>query len=100
MASRAVKRLPATKVKSHFGKVVEEVAETDTPVVIQHRGKDKAVIISLREFQEHQLKEESQPASQRERIRTALREAGLLSEPTIEEIAEGRAFAAQYSLEA
>lgn len=99
MASKAVKRLPATEVKNHFGKVVEEVAETDTPVVIQRRGKDKAVIISLREFQKRQPKEESQVASERERIQTVLREAGLLSKPTIQEVAEKRAFAAEHSPE-
>ncbi len=51
MASKGVKRLPATEVKTHFGRIVQEVITTGTPIIIQTRGEDQAVIINLHDFQ-------------------------------------------------
>lgn len=92
MVIKAVRRIPATTAKTHFGRIVQEVATTGRPVIIQNRGDDQAVIISLRDFQRLWPAEEACPASERERVRAALHTAGLLSEPT----PEMRQRAAQY----
>jgi prevent-host-death family protein len=51
-------------VKTHFGRIVREVAITGTPVVIRTHGEDQAVIISLRDFQKPKPVEEERPISQ------------------------------------
>jgi len=84
MVIEAAKRIPATKVKTHFGRIVQEVVTTGTPVIIQNRGDDQAVIISLHDFQRLRPSEEARPTPKRERVRAALRAAGLLSEPSPE----------------
>ena len=99
MVIKTAKRIPATKAKTHFGRIVQEVATTGTPVIIQNRGDDQAVIISLRDFQRFWPSEEARLAPERERVRTALRAAGLLSEPTAQEIAEVQAFEARHPVE-
>jgi len=81
MAIKMVRRIPATEVKTHFGRIVQEVATTGTPLIIQTRGEDQAVIISLHDFRRLWPQEEAYPAPTRERVRAALRAAGLLSEP-------------------
>ncbi len=81
MARRAVRRIPATEVKTHFGRIVQEVASSDTPVIIQTRGQDQAAIISLHDLQKLSSPNEGPPAATRERVRAVLREAGLLSDP-------------------
>lgn len=93
MVIKAAKRIPATTAKTHFGRIVQEVATTGRPVIIQNRGDDQAVIISLRDFRRLRPAEESRPARERERVQAALRNAGLLSEPT----SEMRQRAAQYN---
>ena len=99
MVIKTAKRIPATKAKTHFGRIVQEVATTGTPVIIQNRGDDQAVIISLRDFQRFWPSEEARLAPERERVRTALRAAGLLSEPTAQEVAEVQAFEARHPVE-
>jgi prevent-host-death family protein len=84
MAIKAARRIPATEVKTHFGRIVQEVATTGTPVIIQTRGDDQAAIISLRDFKRLWPLEAARPVPERERVRAALRAAGLLSEPTPE----------------
>jgi prevent-host-death family protein len=95
----AVKRIPATEAKTHFGRIVQEVAETGKPVIIQNRGDDQAVIVSLRDFEKLSSVEQSPAVPERERVRAALRAAGLLSEPTAQEIAQVEAYEAKYSHE-
>lgn len=92
MAIKIAKRIPATEVKTHFGRIVQEVATTGTPVIIQTRGDDQAVIITLHDFRRLWPWDEAHPAPARERVRAVLRAAGLLSEPT----AEMRRRAAEY----
>jgi prevent-host-death family protein len=92
MVIKAAKRIPATTAKTHLGRIVQEVATTGRPVIIQNRGDDQAVIISLHDFQRLRPAEGSRPAPERERVQAALRSAGLLSEPT----PEMRQRAAQY----
>ena len=99
MVIKAAKRIPATEAKTHFGRIVQEVATTGTPVIIQNRGDDQAVIISLRDFQRFWPSEEARLVPEREQVRTALRAAGLLSEPTAQEVTEVQAFEARYSVE-
>ena len=99
MVIKTAKRIPATKAKIHFGRIVQEVATTGTPVIIQNRGDDQAVIVSLRDFQRLWPSEEARLAPERERVRTALRAAGLLSEPTAQEVAEVQAFEARHPVE-
>ena len=99
MVIKTAKRIPATKAKTHFGRIVQEVATTGTPVIIQNRGDDQAVIISLRDFQRFWPSEEARLAPERERVRTALRAAGLLSKPTAQEVAEVQAFEARHPVE-
>jgi len=99
MAVKAIKRIPATEVKIRFGGVVQEVATTGMPVIIQTRGDDQAAIISLHDFQRLWPSEEARLSPERERVRFALRVASLLSEPTAQEVAEVRAFEAQHPAE-
>jgi prevent-host-death family protein len=99
MVIKTARRIPATKAKTHFGQIMQEVATTGTPVIIQNQGDDQAVIISLRDFQRLWPSEEGHLAPERERVRTALRAAGLLSEPTAQEIAEVQAFEARHPVE-
>lgn len=95
METRSARRLPATEVKTHLGRIVQEVVATGTPVIVQTRGDDQVAIISLRDFESLQPGEEEQEVSLRERVRGALRRAGLLSEPTAEELAEIREYEAR-----
>ena len=99
MVTKTAKRIPATEAKTHSGWIAQEVAMTGTPVIIQHRGDDQAVIISLRDFQRLWPLEEARLAPERERVRTALRAASLLSEPTAQEVTEVQAFEAQQPVE-
>jgi prevent-host-death family protein len=96
---KTAKRIPATEAKTHFGQIVQEVATTGRAVIIQSRGDDQAVLISLRDFQRLWPSEEARLAPEREQVRTALRAAGLLSEPTAQEVAEVQAFEAQHPVE-
>lgn len=82
MVNKVCKRIPATEVKTHLGRIVREVAATEAPVIVQSHGEDQAVIISLREFQRLWPAEEPLPRPQREKVRAILRAAHLLSEPT------------------
>ena len=82
MVVKAVKRIPATQARERLGKIVDEVVSTGEPVIIQKRGDDQAAIVSLQDFQRLQPAEEEPLSSERERVRAALRAAGLLSEPT------------------
>ncbi|MFH1633084.1 MAG: type II toxin-antitoxin system Phd/YefM family antitoxin [Chloroflexota bacterium] len=93
---QAVKRIPATQVKVHLGQIVQEVEATSIPVIIQNRGEDRAVIISLSAFQSLWPTDETARKSARGRVRAALHTAGLLSEPTTQETAEVQAFETQH----
>ena len=97
MEPKVVKRLPTTKVKAHFGQIVHEVATTGTPVVIQTRGEDQAVIISLRDFHAFWPPDTELSSPVRQQVRAALRAADLLSEPTAQEVAAAQAFEATHS---
>ncbi len=99
MATKVARRIPATEVKTHFGRIVREVTTTGTPVIIQTRGDDQAVIISLHDFRTLWPSEEVHPTAARERVRAVLRAAGLLSEPTAQEVAQTQAFEARHSPE-
>lgn len=44
MVSKVVKRIPATEAKTRFWQIVQEVAATRIPVIVQTRGKDRVVI--------------------------------------------------------
>ena len=97
MQRKAVKRLPTTEVKAHLGRIVHEVATTGTPVVIQTRGEDQAVLISLRDFHALWPPEAALAAPVRHRVRAALQAADLLSAATAQEIAAVQAFEATHS---
>jgi prevent-host-death family protein len=99
MMIKTAKRIPATEAKTHFGQIVQEVATTGRAVIIQSRGDDQAVLISLRDFQRLWPSEETRLTPEREQVRTALRVAGLLSEPTTQEVAEVQAFEARHPVE-
>ena len=95
--TEAIKRTHATEVQAQFRQIVQEVAATDVPVIIQTQGGDQVVLISLRDFQRlWPAREESGHTLERERVRAALQAAGLLSQPTTQEAAEVRAFEAQH----
>lgn len=81
---RSLKRIPATEVKTHFGRIVQGVAASGTPVVIQTRGQDQAAIVSLGDLGKLSSIEEEPLVQARERIRAVLRAAGLLGEPVPE----------------
>jgi len=95
--SQVIKRIPATQVKVHLGRIVQEVEATSIPVIIQNRGEDRAVIISLSAFQNLWPTDETARKSERGRVRAALHTAGLLSEPTAQEAADVQVFEAQHS---
>ncbi len=84
MDRKSIRRIPATEAKTHFGQIVQEVASTGAPVIIQTRGQDQAAIISLHDLQRLSPTDELAPAHTRERVRDALRKAGVLAEPTPE----------------
>lgn len=84
MAIKVAKRVPATEVETRFGRIVQEVVTTGTPVIIQERGDDQAAIIDLHDFQRLWPLEEARLTPERERVRAVLRAAGLLSESTTE----------------
>ena len=94
MALKALKRLSTHQVRD-LGGVVEKVAATGEPVVIRQGGEDRAVIIALRDFRAR-FAGETPSTSEREQVRAALRAAGLLSEPTAQEIAEIEAWRASH----
>jgi prevent-host-death family protein len=96
MALKAVRRMPTSQVQNRLGRIVEEVATTGEPVIVQKRGDDQAAIISLGDFRKLQPEEEAPPTSERERVRAALRAAGLLSEPTAQEVARVKAWEAEH----
>lgn len=96
MALRTVKRIPATQAQDRLGRIVDEVAATGEPIIIQKWGDDQVAIVSLGDFQRLQPAEEAPPTSERERVRAVLRAAGLLSEPTAEEVAEVKAWEAEH----
>jgi hypothetical protein len=73
------------------------VATTGTPVVIQTRGEDQAVIISLRDFHAFWPPDTGRSVPIRQQVRAALRAADLLSEPTAQEVAAVQAFEATHS---
>ena len=79
--AKSVKRIPATEAKNHFGRVVQEVAASGTPVVIQSRGEDQVATVSLHDLRRLASFDEGTPTPARGRVRAALRAAGLLSEP-------------------
>lgn len=93
------RRISATEVKVHFERIVQEVAATDMPVIIQTQGQDQAVLISLRDFQKLHPSEEERPDTERERVRRVLRKAGLLSEPTAVMRQRATAYDVRYSPE-
>ena len=97
MGHKVIKRLPTTEVKAHLGRIVHEVATTGTPVVIQARGEDQAVIISVRDFHTLWPAEAAMSDPARQRVRAALQAADLLSEPTAQEVAAVQAFDATHS---
>jgi prevent-host-death family protein len=97
MEHKGAKRLPATEVKAHLGRIVHDVATTGTPVVIHTRGEDQAVIISLRDFHTLWPTAAAMSAPVRHRVRAALRAADLLSEPTAQELAAVHAFEATHA---
>ncbi|MBI4322592.1 MAG: type II toxin-antitoxin system Phd/YefM family antitoxin [Chloroflexi bacterium] len=77
---RSVRRVAATEVKTHFGRIVQDVAATGTTIIIQTRGQDQAAIISLQDLDRLLPSQEGSPRSERERVRDALRSAGMLRE--------------------
>jgi prevent-host-death family protein len=99
MVLKAARRVPATEAKTHFGQIVQEVMATGQPVIIQNRGDDQAVLISLDDFQKLSSAEGVSPPSEWERVRAALRAAGLLSEPTPEMRERAAEYDAQHSSE-
>jgi len=96
MALKAVRRIPTTQAQNRLGRIVEEVAMTGEPVIVQKWGDDQAAIVSLRDLQKLRPTEETPSASERERVRAALRAAGLFSGPTDQEIAEVEAWEAEH----
>jgi prevent-host-death family protein len=97
MEHKVIKHLPTTEVKAHLGQIVREVATTGTPVVIQTRGEDQAVIISLRDFHAFWPPDTELSAPVRQQVRAALQAADLLSEPSAQEVAAVQAFEATHS---
>jgi prevent-host-death family protein len=99
MTPKTMKRIAATEAQTELGRIVQEVATTGEPVIIEDEGDDQAALVSLRDLKKLQPAGEAPPGSERQRVRAALRAAGLLSEPTAQEIAEVEAFEAKHSPE-
>lgn len=93
------KRMPAAQVRDDLERIVEEVEVTGEPVIIHKRGRDRAVLVSVPDFEKLQLEEEDSRASEHARARAALREAGLLSEPTAKMRERAAEYDARYSPE-
>ncbi len=97
MALQTVKRLPATDVKTCFGRIIREIVTTETPVIVQNHGSDQAVLISLRDFRRLWPQEETRGGQERARVQAILQSAGLLSQPTPEMRQHAAAYDAQHS---
>ena len=97
MTSKAIRQIHTAQVPAQFGQIVQEVATTDVPIIIQTPSGERAAIISLRDLRLWPTEGDGDQASERERVRTALRAVGLLSEPTPQEIAEVQTFKTQHS---
>jgi prevent-host-death family protein len=97
MGHKVIKRLPTTEVKAHLEQIVHEVATTGTPVVVQTHGEDQAVIISLHDFSTMWSVEAALSAPARQQVRATLQAAGLLSQPTEQEITAVQDFEATHS---
>lgn len=43
--------IPATEVKNRFGRVLRQVTQSDTPIIIERDGKPVAVLVSIAAWQ-------------------------------------------------
>lgn len=97
MGSQGVKRVSATEAKVHLGELLQEVARSDQPVIIQTRGQDRAVLISYKEFQTRQFDKQRNETPEHISVRETLRQGGLLSEPTALMLHEAAEYDARYT---
>ncbi len=97
MTSKAIRQIHTAQVPAQFGPIVQEVAATDVPIIVQTPSGERAALISLRDLERLWPPEgEDEQAAERARVSMALRAVGLLSEPTPQEIAEVQAFKTQH----
>ena len=55
MASRHHRRLPASEVKKRFGQVLDEIARTGGPIIVERGGTAVAVILGVEAFERLRL---------------------------------------------
>lgn len=96
MSPVRVQCILATEAKTRFGWLIRQVSTPGTVFIIETRGEAKAAIINLSDFHRLWPLEKAKPGPERERVRTALRAASLVSEPTAREVAEAQTFEEQY----
>jgi prevent-host-death family protein len=66
MRAKSERVLPATEVKNRFGRVLNEIARTGGPIIVERGGKAVAVILGMEAF------ERLRPRSARAKDRRAL----------------------------
>ncbi len=72
MTSQANRQIHTTKVSAQFGQIVQEVATTEVPVIIQTPNGEQVAIISLRDLERLWPPErDGDQASEREQARMA-----------------------------
>ncbi len=54
-----VKTIEALEARVHFGAVMEEVERTNTRILVNKRGKPKLIMLSVNDYLENILKEDS-----------------------------------------
>jgi prevent-host-death family protein len=55
MASRHHRRLPASEVEKRFGQVLDEIARTGGPIIVERGGTAVAVILGVESFERLRL---------------------------------------------
>ena len=73
MSTKDKRVLPATEVKNRFGRVLNEIARTGGPIIVERGGKAVAVIIGMEAFERLRPR----PARARDRSALALEAFGM-----------------------
>ena len=84
-----MKKMTIAEAQADLGRIVREVASTGLPVLIVGESGEEVVILTRGKS----------PSSEREKVLAALREKGLLGEPTGEELKAVEEFERRFSPE-
>ena len=87
MKAKSERILPATEVKNRFGRVLNEIARTGCPIIVERGGRAVAVILGMEAFERLHPK----PARAKDRRALALEAFGMwANRADIEKAGAGR----------